>query len=301
MSTRYTGSDRVPGTALDLFQVSHTVEGNGNRLPILAQLNLRIESGELVALLGPRGCGKSTLLRLIAGLERPSCGTILLDGAATAAAAPHMVLSRAPGLSASSTVHAQVTAARNPRRGAEDQATPDADHALRLLGLDRFAGACPRELTAGTAQRVSLATALVNDPHLLLLDDPFARLDPITRATIQGDLVSLRQRSGFTALLATSDKDEALAVATRVIVLGARPARIELDLALDDGFPRRPADPHLASARRALLQALDDDGAGQPLRSLVLHRVEHFVRPGHLALPIWPGDEPAARRARAFA
>jgi sulfonate transport system ATP-binding protein len=292
-------SDRIAGTALELRRVGLTFECDGNRLPVLDQMTLRIEPGELVAVLGPRGCGKSTLLRLVAGLEQSSSGTILLNGQ-TSEAVPHLVLSRDPRLSASKTVHAQVAAALDPRRGPGDP-TPHVDQALRLLGLNRFAGAYARELTAGTAQRVSLATALVNDPRLLLLDDPFARLDPITRAAIQGDLVSLWQRSGFTALFATSDIDEALSVASRVIVLGGQPARIALDLAIDCEFPRRPAASGLAGARRALLESLGGTVTGPNTSSLVLRDAGPSTRAGHPALMIWPGDEPAARDAGALA
>jgi NitT/TauT family transport system ATP-binding protein len=298
MIARYTGSDRTAGTALELRQVDLAFGCDGNRLPVLNQITLQIQPGELVAVLGPRGCGKSTLLRLAAGLEQSSSGTILLNGEATEAA-PHLVLSRDPRLSASKTVQAQVAAALDPRRGPGDP-TPHVDQALRLLGLNRFAGAYARELTAGTAQRVSLATALVNDPRLLLLDDPFVRLDPITRAAIESDLVSLWQRSGFTTLFATSDIDEALSVASRVIVLSAQPAHIALDLPIDCEFPRRPAAPGLAGARRALLQSLDGAGTSPNTGSLVLRDGGPSTRAGHRALMVWPGDEPAARHARAL-
>lgn len=297
MSARHAGVGRIPGAALDLLQVSHAFECNGNRLPVLDQVTLRIEPGEQVALLGPRGCGKSTLLRLVARLEQPSSGTILVNGDAIAAA-PHLVLTKDPKLSASDTVQAHVTAARDNRRSPDD-AAPDADQALRWLGLNRFAGAGPRELTAGTAQRVSLATALVNDSHLLLLDDPFARLDPITHVAIQSDLVSLRHRAGFTMLLATNDVDEALSVASRIIVLGATPARITLDLKLDYAFPRRTADPCMATARRELLQSLGDVGTGQPTCPPALRHAEPSARPGNSTLMIWSANAAAARHAGA--
>jgi NitT/TauT family transport system ATP-binding protein len=299
MMVRYTGSDRITGAAIDLSEVTCAFECDGDRLPVLDRISLRIEPGEFVVLLGPRGCGKSTLLRLVAGLEPLSSGTIQLNGEA-AGTVPHRVLSRDPKLSASKTVHAQVAAALDPRRGPSDP-TPHVDQALRLLGLNRFAGACSRELTAGTAQRVSLATALVNDPRLLLLDDPFARLDPITRAAIQSDLVSLWQRSGFTALFATSDMDEALSVASRVIMLTAQPAHIALDLAVDCEFPRRPTAPGLAGARHALLQLLDRTGAARSANSPGLHYAESSARPGNRATAIWPGDAQAPRHAAALA
>jgi NitT/TauT family transport system ATP-binding protein len=298
MDARHAGSDRIAGTALDLCQVSSLLACNTDGLPVLDRVTLRIEPGELLVLLGPRGCGKSTLLRLVAGLERPSSGTIMLNGQ-VAEVAPHLVLSKDPNLSASKTVHAQVAAALDQRRGPVDP-TPHVDQALRLLGLPRFAGAFSRELTAGTAQRVSLATALVNDPRLLLLDDPFARLDPITRAAMQSDLVSLWQRCGFTVLFATNDMDEALSVASRIVVLGAKPARIELDQVIDCELPRRPTAPGLAGARHALRQVLDRAGAGQDTSPLVLHRAEQFSRPGSPALMVWPGDAPVARCVRAL-
>lgn len=295
MTAPNTGPDRVRGAALVLARANHKFDHNKNRRPVLDQVSLQIAPGELVALLGPRGCGKSTLLRLAAGREPVSSGTILNDGEPPAAA-PHLILLKDPGLSARETVHAQVSAAWDNRRGP----APHVDQALRLLGLNRFAGACARELTAGTAQRVSLATALVNDPRLLLLDDPFSRLDPITRGAVQGDLVSLWQRFGFTALLATSDVDEAISVASRIIVLDAQSASIALDLPLGCEFPRRPADPCVASARRAVQQSLDRAGASQHANSLARRGAEQSARPGDLALMIWPRNEPAARHASAI-
>jgi NitT/TauT family transport system ATP-binding protein len=298
MTTRHTRTERGRGATIDLFQVSHPSQCNGTH-PAIRDLTLRIEPGELVALLAPRGCGNSALLRLIAGLEQSSSGMILLDGE-PASAAPRLVLSRNPALPASKTVHAQVTAARNDRRG-PGEATLHADQALRLLGLNRFAAACPRELTAGTAQRVSLATALVNDPSLLLLDDPFARLDPITRAAIQGDLVSLWHRIGFTALLATSDVDEALSVASRIIVLDAQSAHVAQDLTLDCDFPRRAGDPELARTRRLLLQSLEAAGTSQHTSSFALRHAGSFAPSDNFTRLIWPGPELAPRHAAAFA
>jgi NitT/TauT family transport system ATP-binding protein len=156
-------------------------------------------------------------------------------------------------------------------------------------------------LTAATAQRVSLATALVNDPRLLLLDDPFGRLDPITRTAIQSDFLSLWQRRGFTALFATSDVDEALSVASRVIVLGARAARIAQNLTLDCEFPRRSGDPDLAGTRRLLLQSLDGVGTGPSARALATRRAEPFARVDNLTPMIWHGERLAQRCAAALA
>jgi len=299
MTTRHTRTERSHGATIDLFRVGHSSEANRTYSPIRNRLTLRIESGELVALLAPRGSSNSTLLRLVAGIEQSSSGMTLIDGEA-ASTAPRLVLSRNPALSASQTVQAQVTAAQNARRAPGESAL-HADQALQLLGLNRFAGACPRELTAGTAQRVSLATALVNDPGLLLLDDPFARLDPITRKAIQAELVSLWHRIGCTALLATSDVDEALAVAGRIVVLDAQSAHVVQDLTLDCDFPRRAGNPILARTRRLLLQSLELAATSENTGSFALRYVEPVAPSDNFTWMMWPGQQLALQHTAAFA
>ncbi|MFL5280450.1 MAG: ABC transporter ATP-binding protein, partial [Rhodopila sp.] len=133
------------------------------------------------------------------------------------------------------------------------------DQALQLVGLTQFANAYPHQLSGGMAQRVSLARALVNDPKLLLLDEPLGKLDSMTRITMQQELVSLWQRTGFTALLVTHDVEEALFMSNRVIVLSGRPAAIKADIQVDRPFPRHRGDPHLADLRRQILGLLGLD------------------------------------------
>jgi NitT/TauT family transport system ATP-binding protein len=133
------------------------------------------------------------------------------------------------------------------------------DQALQLVGLTQFASAYPHQLSGGMAQRVSLARALVNDPRLLLLDEPLGKLDSMTRITMQGELVSLWQRSGFTALLVTHDVEEALFMANRVIVLSDRPAAIKADVSVDLPYPRHRGDARLAELRREVLGLLGLD------------------------------------------
>ena len=133
------------------------------------------------------------------------------------------------------------------------------DEALQLVGLTQFASAYPHQLSGGMAQRVSLARALVNDPRLLLLDEPLGKLDSMTRMTMQQELVSLWQRTGFTSLLVTHDVEEALFMSNRVIVLSDRPATIKADIAIDLPFPRHRGDPRLAELRREILGLLGLD------------------------------------------
>jgi NitT/TauT family transport system ATP-binding protein len=133
------------------------------------------------------------------------------------------------------------------------------DAAIDLVGLGAFKKAYPHQLSGGMAQRVALARALVNDPRILVLDEPLGKLDSLTRITMQAELVSLWQRNGFTALLVTHDVEEALFLANRVIVFSDRPARVTADITVDRPYPRHRGDPHLAELRRQILGLLGLD------------------------------------------
>jgi NitT/TauT family transport system ATP-binding protein len=247
------------GAGVDVNDVNHRFDLDGKTLPVLNRVSLRIEPGELVALLGPSGCGKSTLLRLVAGLETPTIGTIQADGATITRPDPsRVVMFQDPTLYPWRSVKANV--ALGPEaRGLLRRQAHRIDEALRLVGLTQFATAYPHQLSGGMAQRVSLARALVNDPKLLLLDEPLGKLDSMTRITMQQELVSLWQRTGFTALLVTHDVEEALFMSNRVIVLSDRPAAIKADIPVDLPFPRHRGDPRLADLRRRILGLLGLD------------------------------------------
>ena len=133
------------------------------------------------------------------------------------------------------------------------------DEALQLVGLAAFAKAYPHQLSGGMAQRVALARALVNEPNLLILDEPLGKLDSLTRLAMQSEIVALWQRAGFTALLVTHDVEEALFMATRVVVLSDRPARIKAEISVDRPYPRHRGDPHLAKLRHEVLGLLGLD------------------------------------------
>lgn len=250
---------REAGLALDVADVSHRFELEGKPLPVLDRVSFKVESGEFVALLGPSGCGKSTLLRLVAGLEPPSAGRLLADGEEIAGPDPaRVVVFQDP------TLYPWRTVWKNASLGLEARGLLHArrervDQALELVGLGAFANALPHQLSGGMAQRAALARALVNDPRLLILDEPLGKLDSLTRITMQGELVSLWQRSGFTALLVTHDVEEALFLASRVIVFSERPARIVAEVANNRPYPRHRGDPHLAELRGEVLSHLGLD------------------------------------------
>ncbi|HEY0851695.1 MAG TPA: ABC transporter ATP-binding protein [Bradyrhizobium sp.] len=247
------------GAALDIEQVSHAFDIDGTTLPVLDNVSLAIEPGEFVALLGPSGCGKSTLLRLVAGLEKPRAGTLREDEHRITGPHPSRVV-----VFQDPTLFPWRSVWDNVALGLEAQGILKAqrqrvDTAIDLVGLSSFRNAYPHQLSGGMAQRVALARALVNDPKILVLDEPLGKLDSLTRITMQAEIVSLWQRKGFTTLLVTHDAEEALFLANRVIVFSDRPAQIKADIAVQRPYPRHRGDPYLADLRRQILSLLGLD------------------------------------------
>jgi NitT/TauT family transport system ATP-binding protein len=253
---------------IDVRHVSHRFALRGAALPVLQDVSFSVEPGEFVALLGPSGCGKSTLLRLVAGLDAPTEGRVNADGAAIAGPDPsRVVVFQDPTLYPWRTVRGNVAIGpqaqrrRFARRDAahEEHAQKRIDAALELVGLSEFAEAFPHQLSGGMAQRVALARALVNDPALLVLDEPFGKLDSLTRIRMQGELARLWQDARFSVLLVTHDVEEALLLANRVIVFSERPARVVAEVRNDAPYPRHRDDPKLVALRREVLAQLGLD------------------------------------------
>ena len=247
------------GAALDIEHVSHAFDIDGAVLPVLEDVNLAIEPGEFVALLGPSGCGKSTLLRLVAGLEPPRAGVLREDD--NRIRGPHpsrVVVFQDPTLFPWRTVWDNVALGLEAQ-GILKRQRHRVDAALDLVGLSDFRKAYPHQLSGGMAQRVALARALVNDPKVLVLDEPLGKLDSLTRLTLQEELVSLWRREGFTAILVTHDVEEAVLLANRVIVLSDRPARVKADIVVDRPYPRHRGDPYLSDLRKQILGLLGLD------------------------------------------
>lgn len=191
-------------------------------LPVLRGVELRVAGGEFVALLGPSGCGKSTLLRLLAGLERPTAGTVRLGEREVTDVDPRCaVVFQEPRLLPWRTVAGNV--ALGTRRS-RNTFPPTA--MLERVGLAGFDRAFPHQLSGGMAQRAALARALVGRPEVLLLDEPFASLDALTRLRMQDLLAETRRDLAPTTVMVTHDVDEALRLADRVVLLGDRPATV---------------------------------------------------------------------------
>jgi NitT/TauT family transport system ATP-binding protein len=253
------GTAAHTGALIDIHGVSHWFEVPTGVLQVLDDIDLQVRPGEFVALLGPSGCGKSTLLRLVAGLEPATTGRITQNGETIERPDPsRIVVFQDPTLFPWRSVWDNVALGLQAR-GVLDAQRGRVDEALQRVGLTEFAKAYPHQLSGGMAQRVALARALVNDPQLLVLDEPLGKLDSLTRIAMQSELVNLWQRAGFSALLVTHDVEEALFLANRVIVLSDRPARIAAEIAVDLPYPRHRGDARLAALRHEALKHLGLD------------------------------------------
>lgn len=255
------GTDTSAGAHIEARAVSHWFDTPKGSLAVLDNVTLSVAPGEFVALLGPSGCGKSTLLRLVAGLEPPSAGTLLQDGAPIVRPDPsRIVVFQDPTLYPWRRVRANVELGLQAR-GVLGSQRQRVDAELARVGLTEFADAFPHQLSGGMAQRVALARALVNDPRLLVLDEPLGKLDSLTRLAMQSELVELWRRARFSALLVTHDVEEALFLAQRVIVFSPRPARVTAELCVDLPYPRHRGDPAFAALRREALGHLGLDAS----------------------------------------
>lgn len=222
----------------------------------LSGLSLRVDAGEIVAVVGGSGCGKSTLLRLLSGLDRASEGDIRVDGSHIDAPHPSVgIVFQEPRLLPWRTVEKNVAFGirQLPRR--ERAARVGA--ALERVGLAGYARRWPRELSGGQGQRVAIARALVTRPSVLLLDEPFSALDAFTRAELQDHLLELWADTRPTLVLVTHDIEEAVVLASRIVVMQPNPGRIAATFNVDVARPRDRLSPAFDDAKRRVLLALD--------------------------------------------
>jgi NitT/TauT family transport system ATP-binding protein len=206
----------------------------------LGPLDLDVAKGEFVSLLGPSGCGKSTALRLIAGLGAPSAGTVDVSHHASRADGRHPIgfVFQEPTLMPWASVRENVRLPLKLAHVAAAEADSRVEEALAQVGLSEFAGAYPRELSGGMKMRVSLARALVTDPDILLLDEPFAALDEITRFRLNNDLLDLWRKLDKTVVFVTHSVFESVYLSQRVIVMTARPGRLAREFRFAPAEPR---------------------------------------------------------------
>ena len=253
-----TSSSLQPGgVALDLNNVRRVYDGN---LVVIDSLDLHVEAGEFLAILGPSGCGKSTLLRLIAGLSEPDAGRIALDPntqrfqTAFVFQDAHLLPWR--------TVLDNAALPLELMGIARDRRYRSAHAALKQVNLEEAEGRYPAQLSGGMKMRVSLARALVTEPRMLLLDEPFAALDEITRFRLDNQLRELWKQRGMTVIFVTHSISEAAFLANRAVVLARRGGKINLDRRLDLPAERNDdlrADPRLGREMKILLEAMEEE------------------------------------------
>jgi ABC-type nitrate/sulfonate/bicarbonate transport system ATPase subunit len=229
----------------------------------LKDINMQVYRNEFVCVVGASGCGKSTLLSIIAGLDEPTSGEILLDGQPIdgPGADRGMVFQNY-------TLYPWLTVAKNIEFGLKLQKIPPKERKQRvcyymeIVGLTRFADALPRALSGGMKQRVAIARALVNQPEILLMDEPFGALDAQTKEVLQEFMLQLWRQTQTTVLMVTHDVEEAVFLAQRIYVLSARPGQIkaEVEINLDgDRDLTIKATPAFQAKRRQVLDLLRDD------------------------------------------
>lgn len=206
----------------------------------LSKLSCAIAPGEFVSLLGPSGCGKSTALRLVAGLLKPIGGTIKRPERTKARRSPVSCVFQSPTLMPWARVWQNVYLPLRLEGISRTEAAPRVDDALHRVGLAEFASAFPRELSGGMQMRVSVARAMVTRPELLLLDEPFAALDEITRFRLNDDLLALWHELGWAALFVTHSVYESVYLSSRVLVMSARPGSIVAEIPVPLPRPRGP-------------------------------------------------------------
>jgi NitT/TauT family transport system ATP-binding protein len=224
----------------------------------LWRASLRVREGEFVCLIGPSGCGKTTLLHLIAGFIQPSEGSVRFAGKPVRAPGPERGV-----VFQEYALFAWMTSRQNVEFGLRMQGVPKqerrdrAKDALAKVGLDRAADRYPHELSGGMRQRVAVARALVNGPRVLLMDEPFAAVDAITRTTLQEDLIRLWQQTGISIIFVTHNIDEAVFLAQRVVVMRPHPGSVKDILSVDLPYPRSRASQGFSKTFADISEALN--------------------------------------------
>jgi NitT/TauT family transport system ATP-binding protein len=215
---------------LSLNNISKTFD---NGTTAIDGFDLDVRAGEFLSILGPSGCGKSTILRLISGLEEPSSGEIIRSGQGEVGFVfqePTLL----PWANTFENIYWPLKVKGVSKRDAKDRV----EEALEMVGLSNFSTHMPLELSGGMKMRVSIARALVTKPKLLLMDEPFAALDEITRNKLNDDLLELKSIHDWTILFVTHSVYESVFLSSRIVVMAAGPGRITHDMALDTSYPR---------------------------------------------------------------
>lgn len=256
MSVQIDFTDNNP--ILTIENVSRTYSDDKNNLvEALQNINLNVHEGEFVSIIGASGCGKTTLLRLIGGLDKPESGELRLQGNIILEPSPERgYIFQQGSLFQWLTVEQNIAAGLKARH-IYKKSKNEIPHYIDLIGLNGFEKSYPHQISGGMAQRVAIARALINNPKLLLLDEPMGALDSFTRADIQEKLLELQQQNNTTMVLVTHDVDEAIYLSNRIVIMTPRPGKISDIIDVSLPHPRHRGGAEFLSIRRFILEKLN--------------------------------------------
>jgi ABC-type nitrate/sulfonate/bicarbonate transport system ATPase subunit len=238
-------------TQLAFRGVSKRFTIGDEEIEALARVDVAIDSGQFVCLIGASGCGKSTLLRIAAGFEEPTTGDVLVQNKPiTGPGSDRGMVFQDYALFPWMTVRQNIGFGPRQRQLPRAEVQAIADEFVNLVGLERFADRYPSQLSGGMKQRVAIARVLANDASVLLMDEPFGALDALTREQLQGELLQIWARTGVTIIFVTHSVEEAVLLADRVLVMSAGPGRIAKDITIELPRPRDVSSPEFNAVRR---------------------------------------------------
>jgi NitT/TauT family transport system ATP-binding protein len=249
------------GATVEITALRKEYGSDSSRVVALADINLRIASGEFVCIVGPSGCGKSTLLRILAGLEQHTSGTIEVDAASWAV--ENAMVFQESGLFPWMSVEANVRFGLMTRKVPAALAKERVEAALKLVGLSKFRNHYPHQLSGGMRQRSAIARAFITDPAMLLMDEPFAALDAQNRTILQAELVRIWEQTGKTVIYVTHSIEEALLLGDRTVIMTALPGRIKQVIKVPFPHPRNlvtlSASPAFGQLRLEIWRVLEEE------------------------------------------
>ncbi|WP_419659124.1 TauB: taurine ABC transporter, ATP-binding protein [Desulfosarcina variabilis str. Montpellier] len=260
--------DTLGRAKISVQAVTKRFSGKRGQVTALKELSLDVQDGEFVVIVGASGCGKTTLLNLVAGFEKPSQGRILLDEEPVTGITPECgMIFQQYALFPWKTVQANVEFGLKMKRMPVKQRRERAARFIDIVGLKGFEKTYPHHLSGGMKQRVSIARSLANDPKVMLLDEPFAALDAMTRQVLQEQLVRIYEKHRKTIIFITHSIDEALLLSSRIVVMTARPGRIAQDIVNDLPHPRN-ATVQLSSRYMDLKRTIWDSVQAEVMKSM---------------------------------
>jgi NitT/TauT family transport system ATP-binding protein len=249
------------GAAIEISGLRREYAAGQGAVVALDNVDLRVAAGEFLCIVGPSGCGKSTLLRILAGLDRQTSGTIRVDAAGWAV--ENAMVFQESGLFPWMTVETNVRFGLDTRGVPAAEADQRVEAALKLVGLTQFRKHYPHQLSGGMRQRIAIARAIVTDPAMLLMDEPFAALDAQNRVILQTELVRLWEQTGKTVVYVTHSIEEALLMGDRTVVMTAQPGRIKQIIDVPFPHPRElvtlSSSAEFGALKLAIWRVLEDE------------------------------------------